>query len=139
MDEDAVGKGVDVWINSDHPNAIRRFSKRRGRIHNANDPASWIQFQRGPAHQQSASINASTLHVRHTHSIWEYDCPGNFILTATRRGVVNHALAKQTSHAFRYDSLEECNACHMPKPVLELRGWSICPANTSDLELALEQ
>ncbi len=53
--------------------------------------------------------------------------------------MVNHAMAKRSSHAFRYDSLEECNACHMPKQVLESRGRSICPANTSDLELALEQ
>ena len=93
MDEDAVGKSVNVRTNSDHPIAIRRLSKRRGRIHNA-DPAFWIQPQQGPAHQQSASVNAGTLHARHTHSSWEHDRPGNSIPTTTRRAVVNHAVAK---------------------------------------------
>jgi hypothetical protein len=139
MDEDAEGKGVNVQNHSNHPAGIRRFSKRKGQIHNANDPASWLQLQQSPAHQQSAGVDASTLHVGHTHSIWKYDCPGNSIPTATRRGVVNHALAKQAPHAIRYDSMEECNACHMPKPVLELRGRLICPANTLDPEMVLEQ
>jgi hypothetical protein len=84
MDEDAVGKGVYVWYNSDHPVGIGRFPERRGRIHNANDPASWIQLRQSQAHQQSASIHASTLPVQHTHSIRKYNRTGNSIPKAKR-------------------------------------------------------
>ena len=67
-------------------------------------------------------VSLQVLHVIHTHSIREHDFPGNFIPTAMRRSVVTYAMAKRESHNIRYGSLEECNARHMSKAVLELRG-----------------
>jgi len=83
MDEDAVGKGVHVWDNSDNPVGTRQLPERRG-CHYASDPASRIQLRQSQAYQQSASLHASTLYVRHTHSIWAHDCTGNPIPKAKR-------------------------------------------------------